>query len=101
MLYIIGSGDVPLAHCFAEFNKFSDGSQHVVDHARQSSFERKSEKKAKKLGSLRYLGFHWQSEDDRWHSATHQGESAILYNCHQQRMKKGIHSDAFMFAPDA
>ena len=31
-----GSGDVPLAHCFAEFNKFSDGSQHVVGHAGQS-----------------------------------------------------------------
>ena len=29
-----GSGDVPLAQYFAELNTFSDGSQHVVGHAR-------------------------------------------------------------------
>jgi hypothetical protein len=45
--------DVPLIHYFAEFIKFSDDSQHVVGHAMQSTFERKSEKKAKKLGRLR------------------------------------------------
>ena len=46
----VGSGDVhPLAHYFAEFNKFSDDFQHVVGHAGQSSFGRKSEKRRKKL----------------------------------------------------